>query len=568
MDPIQRCRERIGKLLLIYGGVILLLVAMGGGNLFFAFASGGSATLTDRILHAALPLFMWLYSQRAVSIGDTVSLYAFLEAIQTVLLGVWIVVGAPFLSDSPRHGAGMILFVLIASFVCAVLVLKLLVSLFRAARKLVRLQEMVKAINKEKGIEPREDPWYVQGGIICLMVLCYLAPGLHLSWSSITGMIDRYTASEVRVYDVGSYIAYMAGSPDGNLLALGTEKGLYVWDASARKCVWSDDCLAVQRVRFSPSGRYLAAAGRGRPEGASDLAVYEVDGFRRLSGFDWPEHEEHKEKVFHDLMFRPDEETLLVLWHRSWIWNRMSQGWSSDEAEVVEEREKELGHKTNRADLLCTEVDVNRGAIGLPRTIHQGLSVYSELSPEGSAYFSSDSSRFVYPTNNGQSISVFKWVHSVDTRTWEERVFQLDGYFLKSSIGKSYFEWKLNTKGTKAYLLGEREEKEKSVGVLLALDLKTGVKRDFPKKGKRLLLLPDERRVVTLAGDWTERTRLVILNLLDIETRAEMKVIRKFDKSDRGSPKRFACLNAELFAVAMDDQKGSLVFIDLDKEGK
>ena len=139
-----------------------------------------------------------------------------------------------------------------------------------------------------------------------------------------------------------------------------------------------------------------------------------------------------------------------------------------------------------------------------PRTIHQELSVYYELSPEGSAYFSSDSSRFVYPTNNGQSISVFKWVHSVDTRTWEERVFQLDGYFLKSWIGKSYFEWKLNTKGTKAYLLGEREEKEKSVGVLLELelDLKTGVKRDFPKKGNHLLLSLDERRIVMLAGDW------------------------------------------------------------------
>ena len=569
MDPIKRCRERIGKLLLIYSGVILLLVVMGGGNLFFAFASGGSATLTDRILHAALPLFMWLYSQKAVSIGDAVSFYAFLEATQTVLLGVWIVLGAPFLSDSPRHSAGMILFVLIASFVCAVLVLALLVSLFRAARKLVRLQEMVKAINKEKGIEPREDPWYVQGGIICLMVLCYLAPGLHLSWSSITGMIDRYTASDVKVYDVGSYIAYMAGSPDGNLLALGTEKGLYVWDTKTRECVWSDDCLAVQRVRFSPGGRYLAAAGRGRPDGASDLAVYEVDGFRRLPGFDWPEHEEHKEKVFHDLMFRPDEETLLILWHRSWIWNRMSQGWDDDEAEAVKEREKELGHETNRADLLCTEVDVNRGAIGLPRTIHQGLSVVSDLSPEGCTYFSSDASRFIYPTHyQDKGPVVVKWVHLVDTKTWEERVFQLDGYFLKSWIGKSYFEWKLNTKGTKAYLLGEREEKEKSVGVLLALDLKTGVKRDFPKKGKRLLLLPDERRVVTLAGDWTERTRLVILNFLDIETRAEMKVIRKFDKSDRGSPKRFVCLNAELFAVAMDDQKGSLVFIDLDKEGK
>ena len=88
MDPIQRCRERIGKLLLIYGGVILLLVAMGAGNLFFAFVSGDSATLTDRVLYAALPLFMWLYSQKVVSAGGAVSLYAFLEATQTALLGV------------------------------------------------------------------------------------------------------------------------------------------------------------------------------------------------------------------------------------------------------------------------------------------------------------------------------------------------------------------------------------------------------------------------------------------------------------------------------------------------
>ena len=143
---------------------------------------------------------------------------------------------------------------------------------------------------------------------------------------------------------------------------MGTEKGLYVWDTGKRECVWSDDCLAVQRVRFSPGGRYLAAAGRGRVEGASDLAVYEVEGFRRLPGFECPEHEEHKEKVFHDMVFRPDEETLLVLWHRSWIWNRMPQGWYSDGADAVWEREKNLGHEALKADLLCTEVEVNRKA--------------------------------------------------------------------------------------------------------------------------------------------------------------------------------------------------------------
>ena len=575
MDPIQRCRERIGKLLLIYSGVILLLVVMGGGNLFFAFASGGSATLTDRILHAALPLFMWLYSQRAVSAGDTVSLYAFLEATQTVLLGVWIVVGAPFLSDSPRHGAGMILFVLIVAFVCAVLVLKLLVSLFRAARKLVRLQEMVKAINREKGIEIREDPWYVQGGIICLMVLCYLAPGLHLSWSSITGMIDRYTASEVKVYDVGSYIAYMAGSPDGNLLALGTEKGLYVWDTRTRECVWSDDCLAVQRVRFSPGGRYLAAAGRGRPEGASDLVVYQVDGFMRLPGFDWPEHEEHKEKVFHDVMFRPDEETLLVLWHWSWIWNRMPQGWYSNEAKVVEDREESLGHKTDKADLLCTEVNVDKRAIGQPRTIHQVLSVYHELSPEGCAYFSSDASRFIYPTcyQDKGPVSV-KWVHRVDTMTWEERVYQLDGYRLDFLLGVDYhYEWRLNADGTRAYLLCERDRGEEPKGVLLELDLQTGKTRELESWGWRLALSPDGRCVVMLSGSTADNSMTVVrLHFLDINTGAKERILRKFSGNGFDYPHRFVWLKPNLFAVSMEarrSREGNFVFIDLDlKEGE
>ena len=103
---------------------------------------------------------------------------------------------------------------------------------------------------------------------------------------------------------------------------------------------------------------------------------------------------------------------------------------------------------------------------------------------------------------------------------------------------------------------------------MLELDLETGRRQELPGKGWRLLPLSNEETIVVLAGDWTERTRLVILNFLDIETRTEMKVIRKFDNSYRGSPKRFVCLNAELFAVAMDDQRGSLAFIDLDKEGK
>lgn len=245
----------------------------------------------------------------------------------------------------------------------------------------------------------------------------------------------------------------------------------------------------------------------------------------------------------------------------------MPQGWYSNEAKVVEDREESLGHKTDRADLLCTEVVVTGGAIGIPRTIRQGLSVYYELSPQGSAYFSSDASRFIYPKFHEY---MKNRAYSVDTRNWEEREFQLDGYRLDiSDVRGDYYGWKLNAKGTKAYLLGEKREKEKSVGVVLELDLKTGRRRELPGKGWRLLPLSNEETIVVLAGDnRSKRIMIIALNFVVLKTQVETKVLRKFDNSYRGFPERFVCLNAELFAVAMDDQRGSLAFIDLDKEGK
>ena len=557
-EEIKKCRQKIGTLLMIYLMVVLLQVVSGAGSLLLLFLeTAGGMSIPGKALFAALPLFMWFYSQRPSSTGGVLMLYAVVEGIQAAILLAVVSVGSFFFGFDGPSSVAMLPFVVLVVFGVVGGLLVLFVKLFRSARRLGQLMTAAGGACSAS----------LDAMMVVVAVVCYLAPALP-AWDS----IQFSQAPNVKTSRVGEAIDCMAGSPDGGLLALGTEKGLYVWNTERRECVWSDDCLAVQRVRFSPGGRYLAAAGRGRAEGGSDLAVYEVEGFRCLPGFDWPEHEEHKEKVFHDMVFRPDEETLLILWHRSWIWNRMSQGWYSDGADAVWEREKNLGHKALKADLLCTEVDVNRGAIGQPRTIRQELPVKSDLSPEGCTYFSSDASWFIYPTRYQDKgpVSV-KWVHLVDTRTWEERVFQLDGYRLDLLGINNWYEWRLNANGTKAYLLCRKKMKEGGEkGVLLELDLQTGRSRELESRGWRLALSPDERRVVMLDGSKRKRNEtmtLVKLNFVDVETGLEGCVLRRFVQTDQGKPYRFIPLKSNLFAVAMEYQPGAFIFIDL-KEGE
>ena len=562
LEEIKKCRERIGKLLLIYSAVVFLQVVSGAGSLLLLFLeTAGGMSILGRVLFAALPLLMWFYSQRPSSTGGVLMFYAVVEGIQAAILLAVVSAGSFFFGFDGPSSVAMLPFVVLLVFGVVGGLLVLFVKLFRSARRLGQLMAAV------GGASGNFRATCLDAVMVVVAIVCYLAPALP-TWDSMQSSMnlrkDLNQALKVKTYRVGEAIDYMAGSPDGSLLALGTEKGLYVWDTERRECVWSDDCLAVQRVRFSPSGCYLAAAGRGRVEGASDLAVYEVEGFRRLPGFDWPEHEEHKEKVFHDMVFRPDEETLLVLWHRTWVWYRI--GWGSDEAEAVREREEGLGHKLGEADLFCSEINIRKGYIDNPRTIRNKLSTAYVLTPEGCAYFSEDASHFVYPSYDKESFS-FKWVHLVDTRTWEERVYQLDGYRLDFLLGvDSHYEWRLNATGTRVYLLCRKELKEGGYeGVLLELDLQTGRSRELKSRGGRLALSADGEQVVMLArNNQVFGVVLIALNFVNLDTLAEKQLLYKIIQKTWGDSRRFIGLNPRLFAVAMESEYGgTLAFVDL-----
>nr|WP_315102885.1 hypothetical protein [uncultured Fretibacterium sp.] len=567
LEEIENCRRKIGTLLIIYFMVILLQVVSGVGNLFVLFLDpSGDMNILGKILYAALPLFLWFYSQRPNTSGSILMLYAVVEGIQAVIMLAIVSVGSFFFGFDGPASVGMLPLAVLLVFGVFGGLLALFVKLFRSAHRLGNL--MLAA-----GLGDRTRSDRMDAVMVAVAVVCYLAPALP-AWDSIQSSMtlkrELRQAPEVKVYRVKEAIDCMAGSPDGNLLALGTEKRLYVWDTRTRECVWSDDCLAVQRVRFSPSGRYLASAGRGRAEGASDLAVYEVEGFRRLPGFDWPEHEEHKEKVFHDMMFRPDEGTLLVLWHRSWIWNRI--GWYSDEAEVVREREKKLGHYLDTVDLFYTEGNMKKSTLGSFQRIRKGLSIDFDLCAEGSAYFAPDASCFVYPIDGIQK--EFNQLCLMNTETWKERLFHLNEYRLNLWGIKPWYEWRLNADGTRAYLLCKRDRGEGPRGVLLELDLQTGRRKELKSWGRRLALSPDGRCVVMLSGSTNENSMtLARLHFLDVSAGTEKRVLRKFSGNYRDDPLYFVWLKSNLFAVSMEGKvgywgkKGSFIFIDL-KEGE
>ena len=103
------------------------------------------------------------------------------------------------------------------------------------------------------------------------------------------------------------------------------------------------------------------------------------------------------------------------------------------------------------------------------------------------------------------------------------------------------------------------------------MDLHTGRTRELESWGWRLVLSPDGRYVVMLSGSTNDNSMtLAGLHILDINTGAKKRVLRKFLGNDRDDPFYFVWLKPDLFAVSMEarrSREGNFVFIDL-KEGE
>ena len=172
LEEIQNCRRKIGRLLVIYFVIILLLILSGGGNLFLLLMEGGGKrNVLGKILYAALPLFLWLYTQRPNTSGGILMLYSVVEGVQLGIALVFMFLAAPFLGDSPVSVgyAPVVLLAFLGGCTCLIL---LFLVLFRSAR---RLGQLMAAVGELSG-SSRADRW--DAAMVAVAIVCYMAPAL------------------------------------------------------------------------------------------------------------------------------------------------------------------------------------------------------------------------------------------------------------------------------------------------------------------------------------------------------------------------------------------------------
>ena len=167
--------------------------------------------MLGRVLYACLPLAMALYGKKARFPGNLITVYAVVEGLQYVFLGFGVVFVLHLL------GGGFDAFIsLLMSCTLFGVPLFLLYRVWRMARRL-------SAVQRALGGTGSSNKWMVFLALACYLAPAYI-PTMEGGRLQLQRLLDKN--SEIKCYAVGSHITSLAGSPDGSLLALGTEKGL------------------------------------------------------------------------------------------------------------------------------------------------------------------------------------------------------------------------------------------------------------------------------------------------------------------------------------------------------
>gem|GEM_PF-5241209 len=589
VSNFEREEKLLLDLLLIYCVGVFLCRLTGA---YMRYVSYMDWTIYRKDLSARLPFYLmpfialaWLYwsrfSRSALFFTAAMGLIGIIDHGYAAFISMRF--GLPFFHPIRPTVRMNVLIALILAIAFAILAL----WIFRFSQRLYKL----------KNQESQNSNDFKTCAALVLLFFCHISPFIEYKEFARQVTSSRQDYKLIEIHKAGSRIRHLAGSPDGKLLAIGAEKGLYVWDAETQECVWSDDALRkVHRVRFSPSGKYLAAGGRGVPEGSSDIAVYEVEGFKRLPEIEMLEEDLTQEKIFHDIAFRPDEKSVLAAWHKDWDWEQVPGGYYGEDAFM--RRNEEIitsnGIRKILKDLICTEWSLEEQGKSYSKTI-KGLATVNDLMLSGGIGFSPSASLLLYPSIYGENNLVGRnRLYLVDTQTWLEEEIMLDRKYDMLTGGgtrrESYwYEWKFTKDEKDIYLLAEERDID-GMGrgmntlayLLLKLNLETKVTQEIfrvPKTAEmrssvwfRIALSKDEEKIILLGhtdpfnNHSRPRGKYVVLRHIDLMTKETKQIAYLHDREINGRGRRIIWLSEETIAVVLREDADEFFFTNIREE--
>jgi hypothetical protein len=437
-EKIKKLSYLVAGMFYMYTAIITLLRLFGSGRLAIGFVESyvylRNGITVGGILFALLPVVIAFYSYKT-GLNNKSRFYIQCFALAALLNHVGFLVHV--LTNFAWIAMFSIKFVKTGPIIMGVISF-FMFFLFICAHKLGRLTE-------KKYPCVNNDSIRVFVGVgICAMFL--LLPSINATPANLIGSISKVFSEDVQVIagDASTTLDSRAwsfqDSPDGKLFAFGCEANLTVLDAETLDMVFQDTSIKARAVRFSASGKYLAAVGEGISGDMSGIALYEVEnGFKRLSDVAHYSSLGPKSKTFvRDVAFRPDERSMLFVYYD--YWDKKDFSSREEWTELV----LSSGGK-GWSPVIC-EVETPSG-----RIIHKEILRREDEDILNSFRFSNDALILAYYHKFGEDhLNVWRNISFINTETWEEKLYlQEDNKYRMNALiidsaksGKIYFLYK------------------------------------------------------------------------------------------------------------------------------